>query len=125
MSAFPESFEGLPDISRRRALSAMAVMLGLTFAFGIFGLDRSPTVWYDETFTNDSAYQLATHGKLIIALEPGVAQFDQKYLGPPVYPLFQSVNCNFNCVERRMTLSHHLDNQITADGFDYAFSESR
>lgn len=88
-SFFYSAFPG-KDISSYHACLLVAGILAIAFAFGIFSLDRSPTVWYDETFCNDPAYQLAYHGKLVLSLEPGVALRDQAYLGPPLHPVFQA-----------------------------------
>ena len=79
------------DISSYHAWLIVSGLIVIAFAFGIFGLDRSPTVWYDETFCNDFAYQLAYHGKLRLGLEPGVALRDQAYVGRPIHPVFQAV----------------------------------
>ena len=78
------------DVSSYHAWLIEIALLITAFAFGIFGLDRSPTVWYDETFTNDVAYQLAYHGKIVLNLEPDVASLDKAYLGPPLYAVFHA-----------------------------------
>jgi len=79
------------DITTRRLWLLEAGLLAIALSFGLFGLDRSPTVWYDETFYNEPAYQLAVHGKLISGLEPGVASREKAFLYPPLYTFFQSV----------------------------------
>ncbi len=79
------------DISSYHAWLVEIGLLFVAFAFGIFGLDRSPTVWYDETLFNEFPYQLAYHGKFISSLEPGLAFRDQAHLGPPIHPVFQAV----------------------------------
>ena len=79
------------DISSYHAWLVEIGLLFVAFAFGIFGLDRSPTVWYDETLFNELPYQLAYHGKFISSLEPGLAFRDQAHLGPPIHPVFQAV----------------------------------
>ncbi|MBD3180943.1 phospholipid carrier-dependent glycosyltransferase, partial [Candidatus Poribacteria bacterium] len=67
------------------------ILISIALAFGLFGLDRSPTAWYDETYYNEIAYQLAFHGKLASGVEPGFLFREEIYLGPPLHPFIQSL----------------------------------